>query len=55
MAERVVGTINMDLRCPRCRKKGAVERSDGSVGPCLKCIVKLMIARRTSGEGRRGA
>ena len=35
-------TVNMDLRCPSCNKKGATQRDDGSAGPCLKCVLRLI-------------
>ena len=33
-------TVNMDVRCKRCKRKGAIEET----GICLPCASKLVIA-----------
>lgn len=38
-------TVNLAERCPKCGKRGATVRKDGTFGPCLACVTKLVIQR----------
>lgn len=38
-------TIDVNKRCPRCRRLGATVRKDGTSGPCLKCGGDLLFKK----------
>ena len=50
MATKPTITIDLDLRCPRCRKPGAVRGPDGVANPCLTCVLKAMTDLRRKGK-----
>lgn len=35
-------TIDVDTPCPKCGRKAAIMRADGSAGPCLTCVGKAV-------------
>lgn len=37
-------TIDLNVKCPRCGKKGATRTPTGKVNVCLKCYVKALRA-----------
>ena len=37
-------TVDTDQSCPKCGKKGAIARDDGTFGPCLECTASALSA-----------